>query len=57
MGFIEDSGISEECFTAGFSTEIDSPAAVFEVRKICRIGIPEFSSAEADEVRALLIFG
>lgn len=57
MGFIEDIGISAERCAAGFSTEIDPPAAVFEARKICRIGVPEFSSAEGDEVRVRLIFG
>ena len=54
MSFIEDIRVREERLAAGLGAEIDRAAAVFDARKICRVSIAEFSSAEGHEARELL---
>lgn len=56
MDFIENVWVSEERAEAGFGAEIDRPAAILDARKIGWICIAEFSAAQGDEARRLLLF-
>ena len=56
MDLIKDVWIRQERAQAGFRAEIDRPAAIFEPRKIGRIGVAEFSPTEGNETRVFLWF-
>ena len=45
MDFVENIRVVEERAEAGFGAEIDRPAAVFDSRKVCRIGVSEDAPA------------
>lgn len=55
MDLVEDIRVSQECFQAGLGAKIDLPAAIFDMRKIGGIGVAEFSTAEGNEARILLL--
>ena len=45
MDFVENIRIVKERAETGFGAEIDRPAAVFDSRKICRVGVAEDAPA------------
>jgi len=55
MNFIEDLRVGEERLEAGFSAEIDRPAAIVKARKIRGIGVAQDPSAEGDKARMVLL--
>jgi hypothetical protein len=55
MDFIKDIWVSQERTKAGFSAEIDCPAAIFDAGEIGWISIAEFSPAKGDEVLEFLL--
>jgi hypothetical protein len=54
MDFIKDIWVSQERTKAGFSAEIDCPAAIFDAGEIGWISVAEFSPAKGDEVLKFL---
>lgn len=57
MSFIEEIRVGAEGVEAGLGAEVDRPAAIFEARKVSRVGIPEDAPAEGDETRRFLLLG
>ena len=53
MDFIEHIRVREECAQAGIGTKVDRPAAIFDAREICRVGIAEDAPAKGNEARML----
>jgi len=45
MDFIEDIRVSEKGIKAGFCAEVNCPAAIFDAREICSIGIAKDPTA------------
>ena len=56
MDFVENIRVVEERTEAGFGAEIDRPAAVFDSREICRIGVSEDAPAKGNEAWMFLLF-
>lgn len=56
MDFVENIRIGEERTQTGFCAEIDRPAAIFDSREVCRIGVAEHTSAECNEAWMFLRF-
>ena len=49
MDLVENIRVVEERAEAGFGAEIDRPAAVFDSRKVCRVGVSEDAPAQGYE--------
>ena len=56
MDFVENIRVGEERTQTGFRAEIDRPAATFDSREVCRIGVAEHPSTEGNEAWILLRF-
>lgn len=54
MDFVEDVRVSQERAKTGFCAKRNGPAAILDARKVFRISVAEFSSAEGDEAGMLL---
>ena len=56
MDFVKNIRVGEERTQTGFGAEINHPAAIFDSREVCRIGVAEPTSAEGNESWILLQF-
>ena len=56
MDLVKDVRIGLERAETGVGAEIDRPAVILDARKISRVGIAEYASAEGDEARKSLWF-
>jgi hypothetical protein len=56
MGFVEDILVSKESTKTGISAKQDRSSAVFDAGIVIRIGIAKDTSAQGDELFAMLSF-
>ena len=56
MDLVENFRVVEERAETGFGAEINRPAAVFDPRKVCRVGVSEDAPAQGDEAWMFLRF-
>jgi len=56
MDLVENIRIVKERAETGFGAQIDRPAAVFDSRKVCRVGVSEDAPAQGDEAWMFLLW-
>ena len=56
MDFVENIRVVEERAQTGFGAQIDRPAAVFNLRKVGRVGVSEDAPAQGDEAQMFLLW-
>ena len=56
MDFVENVRVGEEGAETGFGAKIYRPAAIFDSREVCRIGVAEDAPAEGNKTWIFLLF-